>query len=656
MPLALRSRAPDAVRSGTVATDRARSAVALVTIATALLLVGGCADDGPDELAVEMYDDFFEPEEVRVEPGQPVRFVNVGQVPHNAIDLGGAWTTEHVIDTGDDEVVTIDEPGVYDYYCSFHATGEGVGMAGTIVVGDEAEADAAADARDQVTEWTGQTRRVPEDHPTIQSAVDAAEPGDLVLIGPGTYREQVEVTTPSITVRGRDRNEVVIDAEQVREMGIIATADGVAVENLTVRNAISNGIYWRGVTGYRGSYLTAIGNVKYGIYAFDSTDGLFEHSYASGSADAGYYIGQCRPCHAVVTDVVAEHNGLGYSGTNAGGELYLVNSTWQHNGAGIVPNTLDSQRDPPARHPTIIGNVVRDNGVESVPFLGGTWPAFGNGIVLAGVRDAVVERNLVIDNPYHGIITVPNLDRNFWPTGENTVRDNVVRGSGRADLTFSAPATGGDCWEGNDAGRTAPWALQGSRSCGRTRIPRLAFGPTFTFIGHVASRPEIDIEGRAASQPEPGDLEQMPGGAEADVRPAHDVFASVDLDPDAIDVPAWDGSQSDDQVTLLMGVPIFAGTAWEIWMGLLGTLIPIVLYVAWVGVALWDLARQPDRSLVARGVWAVAIVLLPLIGVLAYHVAGRPRLSWTRRLALVGGGLVGWLGLVVVSVLSSGLL
>ena len=39
------------------------------------------------------------------------------------------------------------------------------------------------------------TLRVPADHPTIQEAVDAASPGDLVLIEPGVYKEAVTVTT-----------------------------------------------------------------------------------------------------------------------------------------------------------------------------------------------------------------------------------------------------------------------------------------------------------------------------------------------------------------------------------------------------------------------------------------------------------------------------
>ena len=180
----------------------------------------------------------------------------------------------------------------------------------------------------------GETRLVPQDFPNIQSAVDAAAPGDLILIDAGVYREEVEVTTPGLVIRGVDRNEVIIDGEFQRPNGFkVSFADGVAIENLTVRNATGNGLFWNGVRGYRGSYVTAIDNGVYGIYAFDSSDGLFEHAYASGSPDAGFYIGQCKPCQAVITDSIAEWNGLGYSGTNASDDLYLVDidlaiTTW----------------------------------------------------------------------------------------------------------------------------------------------------------------------------------------------------------------------------------------------------------------------------------------------------------------------------------------
>jgi hypothetical protein len=146
---------------------------------------------------------------------------------------------------------------------------------------------------------TGATLRVPGDYATIQAAVDDAEPGDLILVGPGTYKEAVTVETDELTIRGTDRNEVVLDGGFELDTGLrVVGADGVAAENMPAPNYAAIGFYWTGVEGYRGSYLTTYRTGDYGIYAFDSTKGLIEHSYASGSPEGGFYIGQCYPCDA----------------------------------------------------------------------------------------------------------------------------------------------------------------------------------------------------------------------------------------------------------------------------------------------------------------------------------------------------------------------
>ena len=54
---------------------------------------------------------------------------------------------------------------------------------------------------------------VPAGQPTIQAAVDAAQPGDLILISPGTYDVAIDVTTDGLTIRQADRNEVILDGE-----------------------------------------------------------------------------------------------------------------------------------------------------------------------------------------------------------------------------------------------------------------------------------------------------------------------------------------------------------------------------------------------------------------------------------------------------------
>jgi len=48
------------------------------------------------------------------------------------------------------------------------------------------------------------TLLVPEEYPTIQTAIDSARQGDMVLVSPGTYYESINFRGKNITVRGAD--------------------------------------------------------------------------------------------------------------------------------------------------------------------------------------------------------------------------------------------------------------------------------------------------------------------------------------------------------------------------------------------------------------------------------------------------------------------
>ena len=302
---------------------------------------------------------------------------------------------------------------------------------------------------------------------SIQAAVDAALPGDWILIGPGHYREQgapnagVLITTSGVHLRGMDRNDVVIDGTKAGSRrcsgdpaaqdygsaaggrnGIeILKVDGVSVENLTVCNFLSdalghngNQVWWNGGDGsgeigigsYAGAYLTAsstfsqlgIANTaQYGIFASNASGpGLITHSYASNMGDAAFYVGACPDCNAVLRFVHAQNSAQGFSGTNAGGRLVLEYSEWDHNRAGIVSSTL-SNDDPPSPQDgacpdspgksctSIEFNYVHDNNNPNTPGLGlAASVPIGTGINLSGGRSDTVRHNLVIDNGSWGIL------------------------------------------------------------------------------------------------------------------------------------------------------------------------------------------------------------------------------------------------------------
>ena len=209
---------------------------------------------------------------------------------------------------------------------------------------------------------------------TVQAAVNAAHPGDWVLIWPGVYHEKskqwptagVWVSKPNIHIRGLDRNKVIIDGSNgsasrpcpsspklqdtnggMGRDGIVAfKASGVTIQNLTVCDYLAgtgghgNEIWWNGGDGsgvigmgaYQGSFLTATSMygpkdihspnlAQYGIFVSNAKGpGLIENSYASNMADAAYYVGACQQqCNTVLTRDYGTNSALGYSGTNSGG-------------------------------------------------------------------------------------------------------------------------------------------------------------------------------------------------------------------------------------------------------------------------------------------------------------------------------------------------
>ena len=607
---------------------------------------------------VRAIDNVFDPQVVRIDPGQPVEWVNEGRSQHNVLADDDAWGSE-TLEPGDAFERTFDEPGIYAFHCSFHGS-PGVGMAGTVLVGDApipGSDDGVGPGREPVPGDFGRTIKVPSQAPTIQEAVDRSEPGGMVLVDPGVYREAVTVTVPYLTIRGRDRNETILDGGFELANGVqVIEADGVVVENLTARNFVVNGFFWTGVFGYRGSYLTAHNNGDYGLYAFASRFGRFEHSYASGSPDSGFYIGGCYPCDAVITDVLAEHNLLGYSGTNAGGNLAIVNSEWRDNAAGIVPNSLDSEPFAPQRDTLIAGNYVHDNGYVDAPMRSAEWaPAFGNGIIVAGGRDNLVTGNLVEDHPNYGVLLMPLPVDSFWATGDNRVESNIVYRSGVADLAIMAPSLGGDCFAGNAFESSTPASIELLFPCE---------GPNPNPGGGGSMAPWITIGSRLFEDvplpdyrdaPPPPPQPQMPGDPAAappdPAVPDVSVPGTYRIRP-VVEIAPAPGPQV-KEVATLMGMPL-ATSWWSLLLGLYAYILPFVLYASWVAVALWDLIRQESAPLPHRTRWMLVVLVVPFVGPLLYFAFGGSPIPRQLRLVLTAGGVLVYVVIVALSAVFGG--
>ncbi len=604
---------------------------------------------------VRTLDNVFAPRIVRIPVGGTVEWTNEGRARHNVTADDGSFASPD-LEPGDSFEERFPTPGAFAVHCSLHGA-PGVGMTGLVLVGGAPVPGATTDVgpgRETPPSLPGDEVRVPQDAPTIQAAVDAAEPGGIVLVSPGVYEEAVVVTTPFLTIRGLDRNEVILEGGFTLDNGIaVFEADGVAIENMTARHYLVNGFLWSDVFGYRGSYLTAFNNGDYGLFAYDSRYGQFDHSYASGHPDSGFYIGQCYPCHAVITDVLAENNAVGYSGTNAGGDLLVVNSEWRDNLAGIVPNTLDSERLPPQHDALIAGNWVHDNNNTSAPSFDLEYPSYGIGIIVNGGRDNRVIQNLVEDHETFGIALLPSPDANLWLTQGNEIRDNLVRSSGEADLALGAPSGGGDCFAGNDFSTSLPPAIEWRAGCG-SPLARIPGGSVGAVVGPLERYLEAAlgdaVVGDWRSQQPPPPQEQMPGAESAPPDPAIAGTAVPEpvriRDARALDVPA--SSDVSQEVTVL-GISL-ATSWWGVLIGLYAYVLPLILYSAWVSIALWDLVRQeavPNRT---RVLWMLVVLVIPLGGPIAYYAFGRSPIQRSLRLMLVAGGLAVYLALTALAI------
>lgn len=444
----------------TIRTD-GRLAVAralLVTLAGSLLVPALPAAVRAATIDVSIRDNSFSPQEVRIDPGDTVLWTGFGIRTHDVTSDTGDFASGDMA-RGSQFQHTFEKEGYYYYHCSFHGRKGQKGMWGVVIVGNPPPPGGEG-------QEGRPTLEVPGDFRTIQAAVDAAEPGSTIMIGPGEYRGEVSVTTDDLVIRGTDRFRTVLHGRDERATGFVVNgAAKVTIANLTVRNFLESGISFVDSTSYTAVRIDSIKNRRYGIRAARSYDGVIRSSFAWGSGDSAFSVAECMGCGALLDHVHASTNYIGYSGTNASG-VTIRGSTWVGNGAGIVPNTAPAGDLAPNRGTFVVDNVVRANNNGSIPPPGDTQPfgvPVGTGIWLLGVESNVVQDNEILDHERYGVLVSATAD-GYVPVG-NSVRDNLVRDAVEHPLAWDG--TGSDnCFSGNDfTGETGPPEIESIYAC-----------------------------------------------------------------------------------------------------------------------------------------------------------------------------------------------
>jgi len=179
----------------------------------------------------------------------------------------------------------------------------------------------------------GNTFFVPDDYSSIQAAIDASDDGDVILVWPGRYLENIGFNGKAITLRStNEASQTVIDGNQldtVVNMG--GSARGKAVlDGFTITNGLSGphvaGVNCLGNAELRNNIIT--GNISGGgaggIYAYDESGSntlvyntlIFDNE--TGTYGGGMYVNIGNNSTVDIQFCTISHN---TSGWEAGGAI-----------------------------------------------------------------------------------------------------------------------------------------------------------------------------------------------------------------------------------------------------------------------------------------------------------------------------------------------
>ncbi len=286
-------------------------------------------------------------------------------------------------------------------------------------------------------------------HPgeSIQSAVDQAQPGDLVEVQPGVYQESILVHTGNLTLQGlpdAGGQWPVLDGQGQKANAVTDTADFFTIAGFQIRNYTGNGVVAQNAYGSAFLDLVITDPGQYGVFPALDTHVVIRRVKVTGARDAGIYVGQSRDI--LVADNEAYHN-------NSGIEIESsLDSTVRNN--YVHDNTLgmlvwiSPEKDEVARdgqNASLVNNRIENNNsvsIASEAFLQGLPPGIGILVLMADRTE--IAQNTITGNHSAGVaiaaaptvfsgtdkFTIPLVPQGNW------LHDNQYSGNGAQPAGF----------------------------------------------------------------------------------------------------------------------------------------------------------------------------------------------------------------------------
>lgn len=243
----------------------------------------------------------------------------------------------------------------------------------------------------------------------IQDAVKKAEPGDLIRVYPGTYKETVYVDKDDISFQGIiiEGEWPTLDGEKDLNDAFLYSGNGIVIENFKIINYKGNGIMGQAGNNFviRNNWVVDAG--VYGIFPEFGKNGLIEHNVLSGIEDAAIYVGMCDNIDVLHNETYASVAGIEIENSRH----CLVENNYTHDNTGgllvfITPGLpIKTCFDIIVRN-----NFVVDNNLENFAAPGSIVSGIpkGTGILIMAADDVTIEGNIITGNNNAGI-TITDL-------------------------------------------------------------------------------------------------------------------------------------------------------------------------------------------------------------------------------------------------------